>query len=133
MRNGFVFLMGLFLISSAGAHEGHDKMPGVVSAPHPGGIVQSSGQLYVELVTKSDGVEIYAFDHDMKVVGPKELKLSATMTFPKKAKGEPVKLSEHADGFLAKISAKGSHRYVLDLVVTYKGKSEKVKFNVEPQ
>lgn len=132
MRNGFVLLMGFFLISSAGAHEGHDKSPGAVSAPH-GGLIQSSGQLYVELVTKSDGVEIYAFDHDMKVVGPKEFKVSATMTLPKKAKGDPVKLSEQADGFLAKISAKGSHRYVLDLVLTYKGKSEKVKFNVEPQ
>ena len=33
----------------------------------------------------------------------------------------------------SKVDAKGSHRYTVDLKVTYKGKTENVSFNVEPQ
>lgn len=130
-----IFLAALaltFAQSPSLAHEGHDKTPGAVAAPH-GGIVQGTNQLYLELVPSADGVKIYPMDHDVKPVALSEVKLDGTATFPKKSKGEPVKFSQEGDAFVAKIAAKGAHRYTLNLNVEYKGKKEKAKFTVEPQ
>ena len=41
------------------AHEGHDKTPGAVSAPH-GGVVKGTDHLYLELVNETGGVKIYS-------------------------------------------------------------------------
>lgn len=125
-------LISLFVASVSVAHEGHDKSPGTMAAPH-GGIVQGTSHIYLELVTNSNGVQVYAFDHDMKPVSTKDVKLEGTATLPKKGKGEPVKFSTEGEAFVAKVDAKGAHRYLLDLSVTHGGKKEKIKFNVEPQ
>lgn len=132
MKRVVTILMTLFFSVGVIAHEGHDKSPGAVAAPH-GGVVQGTKQIYLELVTKSDGVEIFPFDHDMKPILLKDVKLEGAMVLPKKSKSEPVKFSAEGDAFIAKIDSKGAHRYVLDLSVVHGGKKEKIKFNVEPQ
>ena len=114
------------------AHEGHDKTPGAIAAPH-GGIVQGTSQLYLELVPSSDGVKVYPMDHDGKPVTISDVKLEGTATFPKKSKADQVKFAPEGDAFVAKVAAKGAHRYTLNLNVEYKGKKEKAKFTVEPQ
>lgn len=114
------------------AHEGHNKTPGAIAAPH-GGIVQGTNQLYLELVPSTDGVKIYPMDHDAKPVAVSDIKLEGTAAFPKKAKADPVKFAPEGDAFVAKVESKGAHRYTLNLNVEYKGKKEKAKFTVEPQ
>lgn len=126
------FLLSLFIGFAATAHEGHDKSPGQIAAPH-GGVVQGTSHIYLELVSQSGGIQIFPFDHEMKPVLPKDVKIEGTMTLPKKNKSEAVKFSQDGEGFVSKIDAKGTHRYTLDVLVTHEGKKEKVKFNVEPQ
>jgi len=131
-KKAIPMLLTLFFASVSMAHEGHDKSPGTMAAPH-GGIVQGTSHIYLELVTKSDGVQVYPFDHEMKPVATKDVKLEGTVALPKKGKAESVKFTTEGDAFVAKVDAKGAHRYSLDLAVTHGGKKEKVKFNVEPQ
>ena len=114
------------------AHEGHDKTPGAVAAPH-GGVVKGTDQLYMELVNETGGVKVYPLTHDSTPIPLKEITLSGSVTFPKKPKAESVKFTQGDDHFTAKVDAKGAYRYSLDLVVTYRGKKEKLKFQVEPQ
>ncbi len=114
------------------AHEGHDKTPGVVTAPH-GGVVQGSDNLYWELVKESADLKLYPLTHDLAPIPLKEISLTGTATLPKKKKGDAVKFSPMSDHFITQVDAKGAYRYSLDLSFTYKGKKEKVKFQVEPQ
>jgi hypothetical protein len=124
-------LAPLFAVS-AFAHEGHDKTPGNLTAPH-GGHIQGTSHLYLELVPQKDGVKIYILNHDLKAVPLTKIKLEGTMTLPKKSKGEAVVFTAAGDSFEAKINARGAHRYLLNISVTDEGKTEKVKFNVEPE
>jgi hypothetical protein len=113
------------------AHEGHDKTPGSVTAPH-GGQLKGTSQLYVELVPSTSGVKLYAVDHEMKSIAIKDVKIEGTVSLPKK-KAEKLTLKASESYLEAKVDAKGAHRYTLDLLVGYKGKTETVSFNVEPQ
>lgn len=114
------------------AHEGHDKTPGTLAAPH-GGIIKGTDHIYLEVVSGADGVKLYPLDHDMKAIAVADVKVEAKMSVPRKNKSEPVKFSPEGDHFLAKVDAKGAHRYDLDVTVTHGGKPEKLKFSVEPQ
>lgn len=134
MRNtilGLTIFACLFS-TSIQAHEGHDKTPGAVSAPH-GGVVKGTSQIYLELVNEAGGIKVYPLTHDSSPIALKEVTIKGTATFPKKAKGEPVSFASGDDHFAAKVNAKGAYRYSLDLTVTYKGKQEKITFQVEPQ
>lgn len=122
----------VFLGATAFAHEGHDKTPGAGTAPH-GGVIQGTDHMYLELVASGDDVKLYPLDHEMKAIALAQVKVDAKATFPKKAKGEPVKFSVEGDAFAAKIKANGAHRYTLDVSVSHDGKNEKAKFTVEPQ
>lgn len=113
------------------AHEGHDKTPGAIEALE-GGVVQGTSQLYLELVGGASGIKLFARTHDQAKVLPSELKLLGTAQAPKKKK-VPVKFTEVDDHYEAKVDAKGAYRYTLELTTTYKGKKEKVTFQVEPQ
>jgi len=114
------------------AHEGHDKTPGSVAAPH-GGVIQGTDQLYLELVNESGGIKIYPLTHETIAIPLKEVALQGSASFPKKPKADPVTFTPSDDHFAARVNAKGAYRYTLDLTVSYKGKKEKVKFQVEPQ
>lgn len=129
----FLGIIATTLIAfSSLAHEGHDKTPGALAAPH-GGLIQGTSSLYLEMVTDKNDVKIYPLDHDSKPVPLNDVKLEAKMTVPRKGKSEKVNFMIHEDHYMATIDAKGAHRYQLDVEATYKGKKEKVKFNVEPQ
>ena len=132
MKNIIMALFAVVFTHVAFAHEGHDKTPGAISAPH-GGIIQVAGHLYLELLANSEGLKIYPFDHDMKPLPLSELKFEGTISFPKKTKADPISFEAQADYFSIKVDAKGAYRYTLNLKVTYKGKTENAKFNVEPQ
>jgi hypothetical protein len=127
-----MLLLAVFTTPLAFAHPGHDHVPGAITAPH-GGTVEGTDHFYLELTVTKDGVRIYPFDHEMDPVPLKELKLEGTMTIPRRKKSEKVQFSPKGDYFEAKIDAKGSHRYALELSISHKGKKEKAKFNVEPQ
>jgi hypothetical protein len=115
------------------AHEGHDKAPGAMPAPH-GGSVQGTSELYVEVVTTKDGLTIYPLSHDGKALPAAGITLKGEALFPRKNKVEKLSLLPEGDSFSAKVEAKGAYRYTLELSVAPKGKKEeKLKFNVEPK
>lgn len=116
---------------SAFAHEGHDKTPGSINAPH-GGVVQGTDSLYWELVSDSAGIKLYPLTHEVKPIAPSEVTLSGKVVFPKKSKGEDVKFTVESDHFVSKIDSKGAHRYTLNLSFTYAKKKETAKFQIEP-
>ncbi len=124
--------MTLFFSLVTFSHEGHDKTPGALSAPH-GGQIKGTSQLYLELVSDKNGFKIYTIDHDLKTIPIKEVKIEGTMKLPKQKKSEKLPLMTSESFLESKVDAKGSHRYTVDLKVTYKGKTENVSFNVEPQ
>lgn len=119
-------------LSPANAHEGHDKTPGALAAPH-GGVVKGTEHIVLELVTEPEGFKIYPFDHDMKPVALNELKIEGKVSVPRRKQSDVVKLQPETDHFSSKVNAKGAHRYELDLTVSHAGKTEKIKFSVEPQ
>lgn len=114
------------------AHEGHDKTPGSITALH-GGKLKGTSQLYIELVSDSNGFKIYTTDHDLKTIAIKEVKIDGTVKLPKQKKVDKVIFNKSESFFEAIVDSKGSHRYTVDLKVYYKGKTESVSFNVEPQ
>lgn len=122
----------LLFATNIWAHEGHDKSPGVVAAPH-GGIVQGTRDAYVELVSKADGIQIYLYNHDMKPLDMSTAKIEGTARLPKKNKGDAVTFTQESGAWIGKIDAKGAHRYTLELSITVSGKKDKTKFTVEPQ
>lgn len=132
MKQLMISVAMFMAFSITSAHEGHDKTPGALAAPH-GGIVKGTDHIYLEVVSGSGEVKIYPLDHDMKPIVVADVKIDAKMTIPRKNKSEVVKFSSQADYFSAKIDAKGAHRYDLDVSVTHGGKTEKLKFSVEPQ
>jgi len=127
-----ITFLTLISINSVMAHEGHNKTPGAVAAPH-GGVMQGLENIYLELLVDASGIKLYPYDHDLKPVALKDVKIEGSVTFPKKTKAEKVALTSEGDAFSAKVDAKGAHRYTLEVTVTHQGKKEKTKFNVEPQ
>ena len=113
------------------AHEGHDKTPGSVQAPH-GGVVQGTNSIYLELISDAAGIKLFPLTHALVPIALKDVSLSATSQVPKKSK-TPVKFTEVGDHYEAKVEAKGAYRYALDVATDYKGKKEKLTFQVEPQ
>ena len=132
MKAKLLTLAILVATQGAFAHEGHDKTPGAVSAPH-GGVVEGTKSMYWELANDSNGVRIYPLTHELAPIGLKDLSVTAQAIFPKKSKAEVVKLEPGSDHYVAIVDAKGAHRYTLELSSTYQGKKEKVKFQIEPQ
>jgi hypothetical protein len=125
----------LFLtISIVHAHEGHDNVPGAqVSKMVPPGQVKATSHMYVEVKEEKGTVKILVFDHDKKDIPTKDVGIVALVKFPRKPKPEKVDFLPVDNMFEAKIDAKNSHRYTLDLTVTHSGKPEKMSFNIEPQ
>lgn len=132
MKLFIVTLTTILLSMTSMAHEGHDKTPGALSAPH-GGQIKGTSQLYVELVSDQSGFKLYAVDHDLKTIPTKEVKIEGTMKLPKQKQSEKLAFNSSDSYLEAKVNAKGSHRYIVELNVNYKGKTEKLSFNVEPQ
>lgn len=133
MRNLILTFTSLAALTTASvwSHEGHDKTPGSVAAPH-GGVIQGTNSLYWELVSEAGGVKLYPLTHEVKPIPLSEITLSGSVTFPKKPKAEKVTLIAETEVFSAKVDAKGAYHYMLNLSFTYKGKKETVKFQVEP-
>lgn len=132
MKSLITTLATLFIAMSAFAHEGHDKTPGALTAPH-GGQLKGTSQLYVELVSDTTGFKLYTVDHDLKTIPIKNVKFEGSTKLPKQKQSEKLVLNSSESFLEAKVDAKGSHRYTVDLKVTYKGKTEGLSFNVEPQ
>lgn len=132
MRKLVTLMIAALLPQLALAHEGHDKAPGAKSAPH-GGLVTGASKIDLELVNSEGGIKIYPYDLEMTPIPLDKVAIEGTATFPRKSKGEKVSFTKDSDAFTAKVDMKGAYRYALDLAVTYMGKKEKIKFNVEPQ
>lgn len=126
-----LILTALILPLSALAHEGHDHTPGAKTAPH-GGVLQKTGGIHLELVSKGENLQLFAYDEEMNPLLPKDVGIEGSMTLPKKSKATQVKFAPDGDALTAKVDAKGAHRYTLNLLVTLAGKKDKATFNVEP-
>jgi len=132
MKSFITALATVIIGLSSLAHEGHDKTPGTIAAPH-GGQLKGTSQLYVELVSDPTGFKLYTVDHDLKTIPIKDVKIEGAMKLPKQKQSEKLTLNSSESFLETKVDAKGSHRYTVDLKVTYKGKTEGISFNVEPQ
>ena len=131
MRSVFIFTFLIIYSMQIFAHEGHNKTPGVKAAPH-GGILKGTDNTYVELVSSKSGIKIYPLDHDMKPLklGPKGL--TATYVLPPPKVADKLVLDDKGDHFSGNPNVKGSYKYDLLVTVDVSGKTEKVKFTVEP-
>lgn len=114
------------------SHEGHNKTPGALTAPH-GGQIKGTDHLYMELVAESEGVKLYPLDHDLKPVALGDVKIEGSLQLPRNKKAEPLQWTPVENYYTAKVTAKGAHRYNVELKVSYKNKTEKFNFTVEPQ
>ena len=132
MNKILVLAAVLLAAGGASAHEGHDKAPGAVSAPH-GGLVSGASHIQLELLPTADGVQIYPYDAEMNLIPLDKVSLEGKVAFPRNRKTETVKFAKEGETFAAKIDAKGANRYTLEVSVTHGGKKEQVKFNVEPR
>ncbi len=122
----------LFISLTSFSHEGHDKAPGTLSAPH-GGQLKGTSQLYVELVSDTNGFKIYTIDHELQAIPLKDVKIEVALKLPKQKQSEKISLNLSESFAEGKVNVKGAHRYIIDLKVTYKGKTESLSFNVESQ
>lgn len=113
------------------AHEGHDHGGGK-AAPN-GGQLFGTKILDLELLTSGNTVRLYPLDENMKAVPTDQVQLVAKMKLPRKKETQDVKFSAEKNYFSAEINSQGAHRYELEIKVSYKGKTETVKMNVEPQ
>lgn len=121
------------LISSLGrAHEGHNKTPGALAAPH-GGQIKGTDQLYLELVADTEGIKLYPLDHDLKPVVLADVKVEGTFQLPRAKKSETLQWTSGENYFSSKVKVKSTHRYNVDLKVSFKNKTDKLNFTVEPQ
>ncbi len=132
MKSLITTIATLIIGLSTFAHDGHNKNPGTLAAPH-GGKLKGTSLLYVELVSDSTGFKLYTVDHDLKTIPIKDVKIEGTAKLPKQKQSEKLILNTTESFLEAKVDAKGSHRYTVNLKVTYKGKTENISFNVEPQ
>ena len=132
MKRVLLLTVLMFSFGIANAHEGHDKTPGLQST-RPGGTIKGTDHIYLELVSDKDGVKLYPMDHDKKPIPLSDVKMEGKMTIPRKNKTQVLKFTAQDDHFAAKVDTKGAHRYDLEASVTHGGKSEKLKFSVEPQ
>lgn len=130
MKN-LLLLILMLPVSFVNGHEGHDKTPGVLSAPH-GGMIKGTDELYLEVVTSKKEIQLYPLDHDMKALPLSDVKIEAKMSLPRKKISESLKLESANDHLKAKVDAKGAHRYELEVHITHAQKTEKLKFNIEP-
>jgi len=130
-------ILVLLLITSMEAnvlsHEGHNKLPGSIIAPH-GGQIKGTDDLYIELIHNSDNVQIYITDHDFKPILLNDIKIEGLIKYPKQMKSEKINFTTNqAKYFDAKINSKGSHRYTLEIKTKYKNKTDTINYNLEPQ
>ena len=119
---------------AAFAHEGHDNVPGAqVSKMIPPGQVKTTSHMFVEVKEEKGTVKVLIFDHEKKDIPLSDLKIEGSVKFPRIPKAETVKFQAAGNMFEAKVDAKSSYRYTLDLKVTHSGKVENMSFNIEPQ
>lgn len=113
------------------AHEGEHNAPGSVPA-QKGGVIRSTEDLHLELVSSGKEVRIYPIGLDLKPMDPKAVEITATVALPRK-KAEPVVLTAQADHWLFSFDAKGAHRFTVTLNLKHDGENHKVSWTVEPR
>lgn len=134
MNKLIIFITLILSLEVVMAHEGHFNVPGVqISKMIPPGQVKATSNLFVEVKEEKGIVKVLIFDHDKKDIPLNDLKITGLVKFPRKTKTEEAKFIAKDNMFEAKIDAKHSHRYTLELTVTFAGKTEKMNFNIEPQ
>ena len=126
----FISVLTAFLVSSpVFAHEGHGH-EGMPEAPH-GGVIKEGKTLNLELTAQGAEIAIYPLSKDGKALKASDVVLTASAQAPKKSKSM-VSLKLEGDHFKGTVKDAGSYRYELQTEVTYKGKKESIKFQVEP-
>lgn len=134
MNKILIFAALIMSFGAAQAHEGHDKVPGAqISKMVPPGQVKTTSHMFVEVKEEKGTVKVLVFDHDKNDIPTKDVGIIASVLFPRKSKPEKVNFAPVGNMFEAKIDAKNSHRYTLNMTVTHGGKPEKMSFNIEPQ
>jgi len=128
----------LLLSMSVFGGEGHSHGPGQVQ-PTKGGVIMKGEKFFLEVVGTQNEVRFYplkpesATGHALKPIALTDVKLTANFKLPRGAKNEALKLVAAGDHFVAKISAKGSHRYEVEASIETLGEKEKLTYQIEPQ
>jgi hypothetical protein len=125
-----IFITILFSLNSF-AHEGHDHGPGSFQPPK-GGVVRSLETVHLELVSKGDSLQIYAYETNLKPASVAKYPVALSIALPKK-KAESIKLEDKGDHWEASFDAKGAHRFTMELAIKQGGHDDKVKWVVEPK
>ena len=134
MTRLFIGLLSVFLISAPmDALEGHDHAPGAVQAPHGGSMLKAK-TFYLEVVTKRGGlIKIYPLNLERKVIALDKIRVTATTILPRQKEKKPLPLQAKNDHFDGKPEIKDTHRYTLQVAVSYGDEHELLDFQVEPQ
>jgi hypothetical protein len=119
------------------AHEGHDHDGPSSFQPKNGGVVKSTEEVNVEVVTKDQNLEIYFYDNAGNPFDLTKLQFKAEAQLPKSKKKTAIALEQKATFQEAKFDAKGAHRYTLILHLTLKEENavhkDTLKFTIEPK
>ncbi len=140
MKIIFITLSTLVLLAtlSVFAGEGHDHGPGQVQ-PTKGGVLMKGHDFFLEAVGNSVEIKFYplkkesAKSNTLKPISLKDVKISATYTIPRGKVSQTVVLSAKNEYFVGSISAKGAHRYQVDVNVEVGSEKEKFVYQIEPQ
>lgn len=130
MFKTLIMVSALMLPAISPAHEG-EHGPSGAQAPK-GGAMRSLETVHLELISKGDTVQIFAYDNELKPIDVSKYPVSATVTFPRK-KPEVVALAAKGDHWEAEVDAKGAHRYTFTLDIKQGGNQDKLAFTVEPK
>lgn len=131
MKHLVVSFLILSISPLASAHEGHDHGPAIAQAPH-GGTFQKGKKIAIEIVQEGGELKIYPLTTALKALKSSDINITATYELPKK-KAEGLSLQSSDDFFVAKVDAKGAHRFKLDLNISYQGSKENLSFQIEPE
>lgn len=130
----------VFLSLSGHAHEGHDHDGPSSFQPQNGGIVKSTEEINVEVVTKDSFVKLYFYDMEGKIKPKESFGVTAEAQVPKSKKKTKLVLTERNEGdkfdhYEISDGPKNVHRYTLALQLKEHsgGHNDKLTFTIEPK
>jgi hypothetical protein len=108
-----ILLFTLLFAGSALAHEGHDHSgPASVKPKIAGAQIKGNEGTYIEVTYAAKQIKIFPFTKAQTPIEPSQLKLEATVEFPRK-KPESVTLKAEKDHYLIDFDSKNAHRFTL--------------------
>lgn len=122
-------LLSLNLSQKIYAHEGHDQVPGAITANH-GGTVKAGKQFNLEYVFSGTELKLFPVSHEGKDLDVNNVKLTATTKSPK-TKTENIKLEQKENMYTSTVDFKNAYRIEVLVNAEEKGKKSTFKIQLE--